>query len=119
MSIKRTFLILFLSVVVALAAYALFYYSSTRKDIDGDGVKEVVKEISLPDGRSYLYVIEKDGTMYKTEYDIKGIQKHKWMLVPDPQREEEYVIYVWDGKTESWLPDQNQDGIPDENLDTH
>jgi hypothetical protein len=86
----------------------------TRKeDVDGDGVDEIIKEIHFPDS-SLVYVIEEDGTMYKTEYSADGALMHEWKLIPDPEKEGEYIIYVWDKRTEQWLFDQDRNGIPDE-----
>ena len=86
----------------------------TRKeDVDGDGIDEIIKEIHFPDS-SLVYVIEEDGTMYKTEYSADGVLMHEWKLILDPEKEGEYIIYVWDKGTEQWLFDQDRNGIPDE-----
>ena len=61
-----------------------------------------------------MYVIEEDGTMYKTEYSADGVLMHEWKLILDPEKEGEYIIYVWDKGTEQWLFDQDRNGIPDE-----
>jgi hypothetical protein len=86
----------------------------TRKeDVDGDGVDEIINEVHLPD-KHLVYVIDEGGTMYKTEYSTDGVLVHEWMLIPDPDKEDKFIIYTWDDETEQWLLDQDHDGIPDE-----
>lgn len=112
---ERNLLILTLSISAIVVGYALFNEKDTRReDIDGDGIEEIVNEIQLPDGRRIRTVIEEDGTMYQTDYNHRGEEIHRWMMVP--LGGSEYITYVWDKETEQWLPDQNQDGIPDNQI---
>jgi hypothetical protein len=110
------FFLLFLGIFLFIISinFLLEERIPTRKeDVDGDGVDEIIKEIHFPDS-SLVRVIEEDGTMYKTEYSADGVLMHEWKLIPDPEKEGEYIIYVWDKGTEQWLFDQDRNGIPDE-----
>jgi len=107
-------------IVITLLVLGFLHSRNTwKEDVDRDGVKETIKEIHLPTGGRLRYVIEEDGIMYKTEYNPQGQIIHKWKMVPDPDREGLYIIYVWDGETEQWLLDQNQNGIPDKLEETN
>ena len=103
-----------LAILLNILLFALFHSRNTwKEDIDGDGVNEIIKEIRNPSGQLQHWVIEEDGTMYQTLYGKDGSLINKWKMIPDPTNPDEYTIYVRDEKTEQWLLDQNQNGIPD------
>lgn len=79
-------------------------------DIDDDGVKEEVRRIDTP-GYHMLYVMENDGTIYKTEFDSEGNIKYRRKLVPVPGKEHSYIYYIWDDTSEQWVLDPNQGRI--------
>ena len=64
-------------------------------DIDDDGVIEKVQRIDNP-GYHMLYVVEDDGTIYKTEFDSQGNITYREKLIPVPGKEHSYIYYIWD-----------------------
>ncbi|MBU7025498.1 MAG: hypothetical protein HXS48_01050 [Theionarchaea archaeon] len=109
-----------IALLIILVFYALFHNRNTwKEDVNGDGVDEIIREIHKPDGTLDRYVTEEDGTIYKTMYNREGDIAYQWKIVPDPTTKDNIYIYVWDEKTKQWLPDQNQNGIPDEREDSH
>jgi hypothetical protein len=81
-------------------------------DIDDDGVKEEVRRIDDP-GYLMLYVMENDGTIFKTEFDSEGNIKYRRKVVPVPGEEHSYIYYIWDDTFEKWVLDLNQSRIPE------
>ena len=38
---------------------------------------------------------------------------HKWKIIPSENGDDPPTILVWDNESKQWLPDQDQNGIPD------
>jgi len=55
-----------------------------------------------------LYVIEDDGTIYKTEFDSQGNITYRKKLIPVPGKEHSYIYYIWDDTFKQWVFDPNQ-----------
>jgi len=77
-------------------------------DIDDDGVIEKVQRIDLH-RYHMLYVIEDDGTIYKTEFDSQGNITYRKKLIPVPGKEHVYIYYIWDDTFKQWVFDPNQE----------
>jgi hypothetical protein len=97
-------------------AAIIFYEEGVRwmEDVDRDGEYELIVEQRFEGGGLRRSVIYNDGTIYRTDYNPENEIVFKWMMIPDPDNEGEYIIYVWDEETEQWLLDQNMNGNPDE-----
>jgi RHS repeat-associated protein len=104
------------SVVFAASGLAILLEedgTTWQEDLDGDGDWETVVEYKDKTGQLTRLEIETDGTIIKKLYRINGDLINTWMLIPDSENPEGYIIYVWDEKSQEWLLDQDQDGIPD------
>ncbi|MGC1121705.1 MAG: hypothetical protein WBA22_11495, partial [Candidatus Methanofastidiosia archaeon] len=56
---------------------------------------------------------EENGNVIKKFYRRDGTLIATWRLIHVSENPEGYIIYVWDEKSQEWLLDQDQDGIPD------
>lgn len=111
---RNTYIVICVGILIGLLFFVFFHDRNTwKEDVDGNGVDETVREAHMPGGRLIRTVIHEDGTIYQTEYNPEGQIVHEWMMAPDPDNSGKYIVYVWDEKTEQWLLDQNQNGIPD------
>ncbi len=101
---KKKDVILFLFFVsILFIIFVSFHDRHTRReDIDQDGVEEIVIEVHLPNGFLLIHVIEEDGTRFETQYNPKGEIVNRWMYVPDPSGETEYITFIWDKETKQW-----------------
>jgi hypothetical protein len=113
---KQYCLILAMTVIWVVASlYAAFHEDrhTYKMDVDGDGVEETVTEYRMITGELHRLVTEENGNVIKKFYRRDGTLIATWMLIPDSENPEGYIIYVWDEKSQEWLLDQDQDGIPD------
>ncbi|MBU7013517.1 MAG: hypothetical protein HXS52_12805 [Theionarchaea archaeon] len=100
---------------IVTSLYAAFHEDghTYKMDVDGDGVKETVTEYRMITGNLYRLETEENGNVIEKFYRRNGTLIAKWLFIPDFENPEGYTIYVWDEKSQEWLLDQDQDGIPD------
>jgi hypothetical protein len=111
---KYKFFGLLVLIFVMLSSFLFLNRDTYKADVDGDGIDETVKDINFPVGGSLQTIYDDDGIIYQTEYDLNGDVIHKWKMIPSENKNEESLtILVWDNELNWWLPDQNQNGIPD------
>ena len=110
---KHVFFGVLILVFVMLSSFLFLNRDTYKADVDGDGIDETVKDINFPDGRTLQTIFDDDGIIYQTEYNINGDVIHKWKIIPSENKNDPLTILVWDTELNRWLPDLNQNGIPD------
>ena len=110
---KYTFFGVLILVFVMLFSILFLNRDTYKADVDGDGIDETVKDIKFPVGGSSQTIYDDDGIIYQTEYDLNGDVIHKWKMIPSENEDDPLTILVWDTELNRWVPDQNQNGIPD------
>ncbi|MBU7032035.1 MAG: hypothetical protein HXS53_05860 [Theionarchaea archaeon] len=103
-----------LLVLVFTMPFSIFFFNrdTYKADIDGDGIDETIKDTNFLEGGSYRMIYD-DGIIYQTLYDGIGEVMLKWKLIPSEDEDDPPTALVWDNEFKQWLPDQNQNGIPD------
>ena len=109
---KYTFFGVLILVFIMLFSILFLNRDTYKADVDGDGIDETVKDITVPGGRTF-HTIYDDGIIYQTEYNMNGDVIHKWKMIPSENEDDPLTILVWDTELNRWVPDQNQNGIPD------
>ena len=110
---KYKFFVVLILVFTMLFSILFLNRDSYKADVDGDGIDETVEDIKFPVGGSSQTIYDDDGIIYQTEYDLNGDVIHKWKMIPSENEDDPLMILVWETELNRWLPDQNQNGIPD------
>jgi hypothetical protein len=113
---KQYCLILAVTIIWIVAGlYAGFHEKghTYKVDVDGDGVEETVTEYRIETGQFIRLETEENGNVICKFYGIDGTLIARWLMIPNSENPGGYTIYIWDEKSQDWLLDQDQDGIPD------
>ena len=110
---KYKFFGLLVLIFVMLSSFLFLNRDTYKADIDGDGIDETIKDTNFPGGGSFKTIYDDDGIIYQTLYDGMGEVMFKWKLIPSEDGDDPPTVLVWDNEFKQWLPDQNQNGIPD------